>query len=351
MIYLNAGNLWTKEYLDRVIELNAVHKDSIKVKSIFGSISKLTPTARSADRIPYLEWNEIDRYVRKAQDNDIAIRYTLNASCFGAMQDFKDTWEAKLKDDIRELHTIGVHEWIVTSAMLLMELRDMFPDDFIEVSTIAEISTAFDATRWVSIGADGVNISTSINRDFGAIKSIVKTGIAVSILANEACLYRCPYRRDCYNLSSHDSERSDRLFGYYPFRHCNVLRMNDPIEWVKARLVFPQWMKLYQAALDVNWFKVAFRTHPYERAIPILEMYMNQAHNGNLLDLWPTIKHLGDTDEPQARQYISMEVLDKEDFFSRSISAGNDCASLQCGIDCTLCNTMLKRAERNIDGV
>ncbi|KKL73689.1 hypothetical protein LCGC14_2072400 [marine sediment metagenome] len=113
----------------------------------------------------------------------------------------------------------------------------------------------------------------------------------------------------------------------------------------------PEFLALLQAALDVDWFKVAFRTHPYERAVPILEMYMNQAHNGNLLDLWPTIKHLGDTDEPQEKQYISMEVLDKENFFSRSISAGNDCASLQCGIDCTLCNTVLKKAERNIHGV
>lgn len=345
MVYLNAGNLWTPDYLDKVISLNEQHKDVIQVKSLFGSISKLTPTARSADRIPYLEWGSIDRFVDKAKKNGINIRYTLNASCLGSIQDFKHIWDSKLKDDVKELHAIGVDEWIVTSAMLLMQLRDMFPDDFLEVSTIAEVSTPYDAVRWMGIGADGVNISTNINRDFDAIKGIISTGIEVSILANEACLYRCPYRRDCYNFSSHDSERSEELFDYYPFRHCNLIRMGDLVEWIKARLVLPQWMAKYQSMLKVDWFKIAYRTHPYAVAVPILEMYMNQLHEGNLLDLWPTIRHLGDTKEPQDTQYISCRKLDEADFFTQMVVHGGDCSNLQCGVDCAICDTVLGKVK------
>jgi len=270
MILLNAGNLWTDEYLDKVIELNNQHSD-IKVASLFGSISKLTPTARSADRIPYRDWAFVDRYIDRAQQNDIAIRYTLNQSCIGSIQDFKESWDAKLKDDLTELHNMGVHEWIITSPLLMQLMRNMFPDDFLEVSTIAEVSTAEEAQRWLDLGANGVNISTSINRDFLKMREIADTDIKVSILANEACLFRCPWRRECYNLSSHDSLRSEELFGFYPFRQCNEVRLAHPEEWIKSRMVLPQWMKVYQDKLAVSWFKVAYRTHPYEVAIPMLE--------------------------------------------------------------------------------
>ncbi len=346
MINLNAGNLWTDQYLDRVIELNAQHKDDeIQVKALFGSIAKLTPTARSVDRLPYLEWNEIDRYVDKARKNNINIRYTLNASCLGSLQDFKALWDSKLKHDIRELHATGVREWTITSPLLMEELREMFPNDFLEVSTIAEVATPTDMDRWRMLGAKGVNISTNINRDFDAIRSIVGTGIEVSILANEACLYRCPWRRDCYNLSSHDSQRSEKLFDFYPFRYCNNARMDDISEWLKARMVLPQWLKLYQSMLRVNWFKIAYRTHPYETAIPILELYMNQMHEGNYLDLWPTIRHLGDTEEPADKQFISCKKLDELNFFTEVAVTGRGCSELVCGSECTYCDDIAKKAS------
>jgi len=347
MIHLNAGNLWTHKYLNKVIELNDQHEDTIKVTSLFGSISKLTPTARSSDRIPYLEWNEIDSFVDKAKKNDIAIRYTLNASCLGSLQDFKAVWDNKLKDDIKELHAIGIREWTITSALLMELMAEMFPDDFLEVSTIAEVSTAEDIKRWQVLGAKGVNISTNINRDFDAIKAITKVGPRVSILANEACLYRCPYRRDCYNLSSHNSERSEELFNYYPFRYCNNIRMNNLTEWLKARMLLPQWLRLYQVMLGVDSFKIAFRTHPYERAVPILELYMNQIHEGNYLDLWPTIKHLGDTVEPKDMQYISCKELDDIGFFTNMATLGSKCSSSECGVNCTYCDAVIAQVTRN----
>ncbi len=346
MIKLNAGNLWTHEYLDKVIELNKQHAGVIQVESLFGSISKLTPTARSADRIPYLEWAEIDSYVDKARKNNIAIRYTLNASCIGSLQDFKAMWDNKLKENIRELHATGIREWTITSALLIELMSEMFPNDFLEVSTIVEVSTPEDATRWQDLGAKGINISTNINRDFDTIKAIVKIGPKISILANEACLFRCPWRRDCYNLSSHNSERSEELFDYYPFRYCNKARMGELVEWLKARMLLPQWLKPYQVMLGVDNFKIAFRTHPYERAVPILELYMKQMHEGNYLDLWPTIKHLGDTSEPKDMQYISCKKLDDIGFFTKVAVNGSKCSGHECGISCTYCDDVIRQLEQ-----
>lgn len=343
MILLNAGNIWTDEYLDKVIELNNEHSD-IKVASLFGSISKLTPTARSADRIPYRDWGFMDRYIDRAQKNNIAIRYTLNQSCIGSIQQFKENWDAKLKEDLTELHNMGVHEWIITSPLLMQLMRNMFPEDFLEVSTIAEVATAEEAKRWMELGANGVNISGSVNRSFARITEIVGTGITVSILANEACLFRCPWRRECYNLSSHDSLRSEELFGFFPFRQCNEVRLEHPEEWIKARMVLPQWMRIYEMNTEVNWFKIAFRTHPYEVAIPMLEAYMNQDFKGNLCDLWPTIAHLGDTPEPREVTCISCEKLEKEKMLEWFMQYDENCSKTTCE-ECGYCERLYEKTK------
>ena len=339
MIKLNVGNLWTDKFLDKVIELNEKHGAETKVESMFGSISGLTPTARSMDRIPYLGTSEIARYVKRARANEIDIRYTLNASCIGSLQDFKMQWELSLKDIVLHLHDIGVHTWVVTSPLLMMLMRETLPNDFLEISTICEISNRQEAERWKELGAGGVNLSTAINRKPSAIKEVVASGLVVSILANEACLYKCPWRRECYNLSSHDSKRADDLFANYPFGYCNSLRLQFPVEWVKSRMVLRSWMVIYREEYNVEWFKVSFRTHPYEVAVPILEYYMKQEDPANLLDLWPTIAHLGHTAEPKDLQFIDAKrftpgVLD------RLVTAGELCEKQECGVTCSVCHNL-----------
>lgn len=344
MIYLNCGNLWTHSYLDKVIELNKQHKD-VQVKSLFGSIANLTPTARSFDRIPNRDWHFIDNYVAKARLNNIDIRYTLNQSCIGPIQEFKEYFDSVLKSTLHALHGINVEQWTVTSPLLVEILKNMFPDDFIEVSTIAEVSTVEEARRWRAIGAEGVNVSTSINRDFKRLRDINDVvALNASVLCNEACLFRCPWRRECYNLSSHDSRRGEELFGFYPFRRCNEVRLLHPEEWLKSRLVLPQWLSMYAESTGIRWFKIAYRTHPEEVAIPLLEAYMNMYFGGNLCALWPTISHLGNTPEPKDTTFISCRMLDDLKFIEKWFS-GDECSSHLCGIDCRYCHTMYEKCK------
>ncbi len=339
MIKLNVGCLWTDQFLDKVIELNHTYGEDVRVESLFGSISGLTPTARSMDRIPYLDPNSIARFVKRARSSNIDIRYTLNASCFGSLQDFHTQWNLSLRDTIMHLHDVGVHTWVITSPLLLQLIHKLLPNDFLEISTICEVSTRQEAERWKALGAHGVNLSTSINRKPSAIKDVVDSGLVVSILANEACLFRCAWRRECYNLSSHDSQRSNSLFENYPFAYCNSMRLSSPVEWVKARMVLPSWMQIYQGEYDVDWFKISFRTHPYEVAIPILEYYMKQEDPANLLDLWPTIAHLGHTAEPKDLQFIDASRF-TPGVLSRLLDAGERCDTQECGTTCLVCHNL-----------
>ena len=339
-ITLNVGNLFEYDFLRKVQELNALYKD-IKVTSLFGSISGLTPTARAADRVPYRDWPFLEKYIKEVQDSGIAIRYTLNMSCIGSLQDFKAYWDKSLGYTCSRLHDLGVREWTVTSPLMCELLHEKFPKDFIEVSTIAEVATPEEWQRWWYLGARGVCLSTSINRDFDALGSMGE-GL-MSILANEACLYGCPWRKECYNLSSHNSLRSNELFRRYPFSRCQGARYTDPEEWVKARMVLPQWMRRYQIVTNISNFKVAFRTHPYEVAVPILEAYMAQYWGGNLIDLWPTVAPFAGLEEP--KENISCRKLDEDKFLDYFINYGHECKDKTCGIDCIHCKEAYNYAK------
>ena len=344
MIRLNSGNLWTDRWLNKVIELNASHPD-IKVVSMFGSIGGLTPTARSIDRLPTLGWPTIEDYICRAKENNINCRYTLNQSVIGPLQKFKPYWEDELRGILIRLHKAGITEWTVTSPLLISLLRYIFPDDFIEVSTIAEIICPQDVEAYADLGANGIDVSTSINRDFVMLGDIMQVAdrknITVELLANEACLYRCPFRRECYNLSSENSVRGDEFFESYPFGWCSTIRQNNPAEWLKSRMILPQWMKTYKEELGIDFFKLAFRTHPYELALPILEAYMSQEFKGNYCDLWPTISKLASKKDTALN--ISCTKLDDTDFFETTMNMGSHCLHRNCGVQCTYCQSIFDK--------
>ncbi len=309
MISLNIGNVWSESFLDRVVELNKTH-DDIKVTSMFGSIASFTPSARPLNRLPDRSEGFIESYIRKARKNNIDIRWTLNQSCLGSIQSFKDKWINGLQSNIVMLDDFGVTEWTIMSPLLVELVRKTLPNTYIEMSTIAEVDSVEKLKRYMELGANSANVSTSINRNFSLLQDMAKINKDISILVNEACLFECPWRAECYNLSSHDSYRGPEYFTNYPFNRCNTARIKNPVEWVKSRIVLPQWLDYYTDITSIARFKVAFRTHPEEVALPMLETYMDKNFDGNLLKLWPTVAQLAKTDEPQLLTNISCTKLD-----------------------------------------
>ncbi len=345
-IKLNIGNIWERRFLNDVIALNKQYEGRIRVASMFGSVRELTPTARSMDRLPIIGWDQVKDIVSTARENNINIRYTLNQACLGSMQDFKLLWDNNLKEAIEKLHNIGVNEWTVTSPLLMKELRTMFPSDMIEVSTIAEIVSPQDIVRFMQFGANAIDLSTSINRDFVLLNYINQEAglhdVTVELLANEACLFRCPLRRDCYNFSSHNSIRGADYFNSYPFGWCSEIRNASPVEWLKARMILPQWMRIYQNRLGIDFFKLAFRTHPYEVAIKSLKIYMSEQFDGNYTDLWPTISKLASSPDNK-ELFISCKKLDEVHFLDYFLENGHECGLQSCFSDCRYCDSVLEK--------
>lgn len=320
-ISLNVGNCWDWDFLDKLIGLNTTFgsETNIKVTSLYGSLPWVSPSARSADRLPEFPYGKDRRgdlrsYIRYSQGNGMIIRYTLNQSCLGPMQEFENYWK-ELKRGIELLAEMDVHQYTITSPLLMELVKEIYKSSvYLEISTICEVDNTEKLDRWRKIGATGLCLKLDANRDpqiLGSVAGYCRAhNMGLDLLANEFCLFGCPWRAECYNLSSHNSIRGP--YGFYPFRRCQTVRLEDPSEWIKARFILPQWMRTYESRYGINEFKITGRTHPPEVVLPIVEKYVKGEATGNLLSLWPTISKLGRTEEPQERTYIDIYAIQDE---------------------------------------
>jgi collagenase-like PrtC family protease len=261
------------------------------------------------------------------------------------MQEFDKALWPELVHSLKFLYKAGIREFTITSPLLMELMREKFPDVFLEISTICEVNTVRNLRRWAEIDVDGVCAKLDLNRDISGLKRLSEEcsmyGIALEVLANEFCLLGCAWRQECYNLSSHDSQRGP--FEHYPFGRCQKIRLTDPSEWIKAGFILPQWMSYYLEHAGVGTFKITGRTHPPRVILPIIEKYMSRKHTGNLLELWPTIAALAASDEPQQGTYIDTEEVEKHVDF---LTSGR-CSTASCA-HCGYCKSVFKDAQRRV---
>ena len=123
------------------------------------------------------------------------------------------------------------------------------------------------------------------NRQFSWLKNAQQI-IPLELLANEFCSIggvSCEglYRQACY-LS-----QSQELRGWNPMTSCCIAsRDASPEAWLMARIILPQWMKVYEEKTGVYDFKISGRTHDTAYICAIGHMYTKGDADCNLLDLW-----------------------------------------------------------------
>jgi len=103
MINLMVGNNFEDSLLDGYIELNS-KSDEVKITEMFGSI-KNDPIgcAREEDRLPIFDFDKLSVFISKANSNSIKVNYTINKSCIGSIEDFKDRKEKSFYNFIKLL--------------------------------------------------------------------------------------------------------------------------------------------------------------------------------------------------------------------------------------------------------
>ena len=341
MIYLNCGNLWSIRYLDKIMELNEKFRSKgIVVNEIYGSIPQLTGSARASWRLPSPDV-PVKEYVSRAKEGGIEINYTLNQSCPGSLDEFGSKIPG-LKTSIYLLLEAGINRFTVTLPLMAQLLLEMDYSITIKVSTIARVESIEEASYWINLGAKEITGGLDINRNFPLVKKLVEycksKGVSYETLASEFCCWRCPFRyRGCYSSQSHNSSKG--AMNYWPWKQCNEIRRKDPSQFIKSRMILPQHLKRYQELTGVDKFKVTTRTASEERALWILEQYLNQDYQDNIVKLW-TVSHLAG--EKELPFYISGKKLNNLlDIF---IPLGEKCDSMSCE-DCGVCQRIYEEAS------
>jgi len=342
MAELNCGFCeFSSEFVDEVAVLNKKYP-KMPVTELYGSLRGLGSTARAQDRVPDKTLTDLEYLVQKMSKVGITLKWTLNFSCFGGMQDLD--WQ-RYQALVTSLWQIGVRKFIVSLPIIAHLVRVALPEARIEVSTISRVTSLSALRDWFDLGAEGICWDVMENRNFELLNEACRIarfyGKYIEVLVNEFCTYQCIMRNHCYCLSSHNSSRD--TYGGYPFSWCIGARAAEPWKWIQARFVLPEHLPEYEA-LGVQRFKISGRTWPRKKVLPIIEHYMKGESPENLLELWPHINPLvDDPTKPEQDLVIPTKLLKRPEFLEHF--RHTDCTT-QCQKECHYCNHMFSRSTQ-----
>lgn len=191
----------------------------------------------------------------------------LNATCDG-LADMN-----KVIDYVSKLRNLdGV---VITNPMYIPELKNLGLE--IQSSVNCYVKTVEQARDLKEMGVDVITIDRDINRDLELIKEIKSVGIKLKALVNEGCLRNCPFRKIHFNLISHDIDTID-----FDKRSCITVLRRHPEKVFQIPFIRPEDLKYYK---DIDYFKIATRTMDTIKIGIILDAYVNQKFEGDLLFL------------------------------------------------------------------
>lgn len=137
---------------------------------------------------------------------------------------------------------------------------------------------------------DVITVDRDINWEFDLLKDInKKTGKKIKVLVNEGCLSNCPYRNIHYNMLSHgfgrDVDHSMEKAEFFSENACTSIYREKPWMFFKIPFVRPEDVKLFNF---VDEFKLSTRIFDTDTIVKILEAYIDESFDGNLVEILDT---------------------------------------------------------------
>jgi len=219
---------------------------------------------------------DIPKLIRKCNELGIRSELLLNATCEGE-KDCSD----KIINYIKELKEKGLTSVIVTNPIYISKIKEKINIE-VESSVNCYVKELEHAQFLKQLGADVITIDRDINRNLELIKKIKeKTGAKLKMLVNEGCLRNCPFRKIHFNMISHAIETNE--FDRYS---CIQIIKKNPHKVFSIPFVRPEDIKHYEGLID--YFKLATRTMNTGKIGLLLDAYIKQKYDGDLLFLLST---------------------------------------------------------------
>jgi collagenase-like PrtC family protease len=197
----------------------------------------------------------------------------------------------KITRTLGELIDTGL-EGVVTNSPLICswahEISGYKSVDFtIKIGLWAEISTPRDIEVFSGFGADAFCISFDINRDFRLLEAMRKcTTKKLVLLANNGCIYRCPYRfyhrclQSIYSRKT-ESERKNDPGMYTYFDLCGAYLKGTRLEMLRTPFIRPEDVHLY-SKMGIDEIKLSTRNFGYDWLRTIINCYVMESYEGDI---------------------------------------------------------------------
>ena len=364
--YYKVGCNFDPELINVVKELNEKYKDHGRIVELFGSDRNTEEvTARPGWRLPNISKEYFADYVKKLNDIGVKFNFTMNSiipygSKIEMLKHKKD-----IQDLVKWLEDIGVYRITIANPEILIMVREVSNIE-VEMSCITHIDTVTQLKYYHE--TFGVNkfccsILKNRNKEF-LIKAqdyCNRNGCILEIMCQEMCgvagidtngnhyATHCIFRDSCYICHATNKTKEDSMAdNNYPMSYCMSARSSTPEAWLRMRWIRPEDQKIYREKVGVNYWKVSGRTGSLEYMKFVLEAYMSETYDGNLLGLWKPLSSIYDG-KTELKSKTDIDIPNKKlDGFINKWMDGNgwECENHECGYSCRYCEQFAK--EHNL---
>lgn len=301
--------------LDYVKEIDKDHK----VDSFFGKLKKdVVGGGRSSVSLPDVTLDQVFEYNARCIDAGIRFNYLLNPLCLNN-RDVIARDHRKIVSFISDLYKGGIRWVTVCSPYLLEIIKNQFPEMKVTIGLYAFIGNLQQAYQWIKLGADELTMMQSYNRNFPALRELLTNlkeyDVNIRIIGNNACLHECPFsvsHGSATAASSADDDESREKYFDYNLINCYSRKINNPDNLIASDWIRPEDIKYYdklceETGNDRLVLKLVERTKPTEFLMRVIQAYINEKYEGNLVDLFNWIGNRGiETAGNTADEYVNL---------------------------------------------
>lgn len=330
-------------YIDQLIKLNDEHKTDAYIKEVYGAKKEdIIGNLRPSFSLKYVSDDTLQEYITKLHNNGIEFNYVINSTVSDG-REYSDAGRESIVNFISRLLELGVDSFTITSSYYMRLIKNHFPNININASICNEIDNVQKAKEFENAGANVLVLNRDVNRNFRMIRAIRESASSeIKVLCTTPCVYRCA---DVHYHSNLSSTLSNNLQKYMPIdeensiSHTSVNCMRKKLvhleENIKSPWVRPEDMKYYEE-IGVSFFKIDGRDRTAEYNLEVVEAYLNQEYDGNLLYLmkigYP--RYISLIESGKSRDYLRLGIDNRElDEFIKPFVDGN----ISCDYGCDKC--------------
>ena len=349
-----------------VKELNEKYKNHGRIVELFGSDRDTEEvTARPGWRLPKISKEYFADYVKKLNDIGVKFNFTMNSIIpYGSKVEMVKH-KKDIQDLVKWLESIGVYRLTIANPEILIMVREVSNIE-VEMSCITHIDTVTQMKYYHE--TFGVNkfccsILKNRNKEFliRAQDYCNRNGCILEIMCQEMCgvagidnqgshyATHCVFRDSCYICHAFNRTKEESMLdNNYPMGYCMSARSSTPEAWLRMRWIRPEDQKIYREKTGINYWKVSGRTGTLEYMKFVLEAYMSESYDGNLLGLWKPLSSIYDG-KTELKSKTDIDIPNKKlDGFINKWMDGNgwECENHECGYSCRYCEQFAK--EHNL---